>query len=143
MVYHFTGDIIYTGITVILIMLGLELGRTFSPDLDIIANPHYKYGYYEFYLIKQTFGYIPYKIIFLWFWPYGKLISHRSWASHGFLIGSVVRLGYILLPFLALFFILFQKFGISWDKVYSFWPYFLYIFLGFFLADCLHLSLDY
>lgn len=32
---------------------------------------------------------------FLW-WPYQKLVPHRSWVSHGLILGGVIRVLYLL-----------------------------------------------
>lgn len=124
-------------------MAGIELGRTFSPDIDIIENKNYKFGFYELYLIEITFGYWPYKIIRWWWTPYALITSHRSWASHGFIIGTLVRLGYFILPFTIILYILYNQFGLNLGIILGYWDYILFFILGWFLADCCHLILDY
>lgn len=57
-----------------------------NPDLDIVSRPYMRWG-----LIR-----------FIWF-PYRKLIVHRSVLSHGHLIGDILRHCYLIIvmsPFL-------------------------------------------
>lgn len=65
-----------------------------------------------------------------WYWGlYGRKVKHRAWASHGFFIGTVIRLAYgwwwLLLPLAAL-----------WPQAAIAWC------LGAFANDCGHLVLD-
>ena len=54
-------------------------GLLFGPDLDIHSRHYKRWG------------------ILRYFWlPYQKLIPHRSWLSHGFLVGTLLRLLYLL-----------------------------------------------
>lgn len=60
---------------------------------------------------------------------YGRAVKHRGWASHGFLVGTLIRLAYgwwwLILP-------------LSYV-----WPYGVALFfLGAFVNDCGHLILD-
>ncbi|MGA1621246.1 MAG: metal-binding protein [Synechocystis sp.] len=53
-------------------------GLMFGPDLDIHSRQYQRWGWLR------------------WLWlPYRKLLRHRSPWSHGFLIGTVVRLLYV------------------------------------------------
>lgn len=57
-----------------------------GPDLDIKSNMYKRWKYLKF----------------IW-WPYRKAFPHRSIWTHGFLIGDVIRMVYLLLwlsPFL-------------------------------------------
>jgi uncharacterized metal-binding protein len=65
-------------------------GLMFGPDLDIYSLQYKRWG------------------IFRWIWrPYQKMLNHRSPLSHGFLIGTMVRVGYLMLILggIALFFL--------------------------------------
>ena len=55
-------------------------GLMFGPDLDIHSVQFKRWGWLRF----------------LWL-PYQKLLRHRSWLSHGFIIGTVVRVIYLSL----------------------------------------------
>ena len=63
------------------ISLGLAFligGLWLSPDLDVISKPAKRWGL----------------LGILWF-PYRKLIPHRSWISHAPIIGTLIRLVYL------------------------------------------------
>ena len=53
-------------------------GLMFGPDLDIYSLQFKRWG--------------PLKVIWL---PYQKGLRHRSWLSHGPIVGTVLRLGYL------------------------------------------------
>lgn len=53
-------------------------GLMFGPDLDIYSRQYQRWG------------------IFRWIWrPYQQTLRHRSFWSHGFLIGTILRLLYL------------------------------------------------
>lgn len=54
-------------------------GLLFSPDLDVRSHPRRRWG----------------PASALW-WPYQIAIPHRSWVSHGLIIGPLARLAYFL-----------------------------------------------
>jgi uncharacterized metal-binding protein len=77
-------------------------GLMFGPDLDIHSVQYRRWG------------------LLRWIWrPYQSTIRHRSWLSHGWLVGTVVRLLYlgIILTLMAIpLMILIQILGgIDWD----------------------------
>ena len=53
-------------------------GLMFGPDLDIYSKQYQRWGLFRF----------------IWL-PYQKAFSHRSWLSHGPVIGTVLRLLYL------------------------------------------------
>lgn len=57
----------------------LVSGFFLSPDLDILSKPYQRWGWLRW----------------LW-WPYQRLIPHRSWLSHGPIIGTVLRVAYLV-----------------------------------------------
>lgn len=58
----------------------LFAGYMFGPDLDMYhSRPTQRWGW----------------LAFIW-WPYSRLIKHRSFWSHGPLVGTTVRLLYLL-----------------------------------------------
>ena len=61
-------------------------GLALSPDLDLHSTPYRRWGLFRF----------------LW-WPYQKLIPHRSPVSHSPFIGPVVRIAYFLFLLWGLF----------------------------------------
>ena len=54
-------------------------GLMFGPDLDIYSVQFKRWG----------------KLRFIWY-PYQKLLRHRSWLSHGLIVGTAIRLVYLL-----------------------------------------------
>ncbi|AUC60321.1 hypothetical protein AA637_03720 [Cyanobacterium sp. HL-69] len=63
-------------------------GLMFGPDLDIYSVQFKRWGYFKF----------------IWL-PYQKYLRHRSFFSHGFIIGTVIRSLYFSLIILLLGFI--------------------------------------
>ena len=53
-------------------------GLMFGPDLDIYSVQFKRWG----------------KLRFIWH-PYQKLLRHRSWLSHGLIVGTALRLVYL------------------------------------------------
>jgi uncharacterized metal-binding protein len=135
-----THDILKSGAVFITLLIGTELQRIMTPDLDIIANKKYKYGYYPLYMIYQTLGYIPYILWKIYWYPYG-LLPHRTWISHGFIIGGLFRLVYLFGPSLVLLYILYPNLIPILDILHSI--YLILFIIGFLLADTGHLVLDY
>lgn len=146
--YYFTHNIIQAGTVFVLVLAGIELQRFFTPDVDISENSDYKYGHYGFYLIYRDLGKIPYSIIRAWWWPYAVIVPHRHWASHGFIIGTAIRLIYFFIPIVGLGYFLGNILGmpldrINWHQISTITPYLGIFTLGWFLADCGHLILDF
>jgi uncharacterized metal-binding protein len=55
-------------------------GLMFGPDLDIYSVQYQRWGFLR------------------WIWrPYQSIIPHRSWLSHGCLIGTLIRIFYLSL----------------------------------------------
>lgn len=53
-------------------------GLMLSADLDIKSRPYQRWG----------------PLRFIW-WPYMKFVPHRSWLSHGLLLGPMLRVAYL------------------------------------------------
>jgi len=63
-------------LTLITVGTFLAGGLLLSPDLDIRSRPYKRWGWLR------------------WLWlPYQKSIRHRSWLSHGWIIGTLLRIG--------------------------------------------------
>jgi len=60
-------------------------GILFSCDLDLRSEPYLRWGRFRF----------------IW-WPYQKLLHHRSLLSHGLVIGPVLRMVYFTVAMFAL-----------------------------------------
>ncbi|MBF6613507.1 MAG: metal-binding protein [Chloroflexi bacterium] len=55
----------------------LASGLLFSPDLDLRSTPYRRWGALR------------------WAWlPYRRMVPHRSWVSHSFIIGPLLRILY-------------------------------------------------
>lgn len=142
--YITSHDIIYSGLVFITILAGLEIQRFLTPDLDIAERKEYKSGYYGFYLIRRNFGEIPYHLIKWYWWPYSKFTPHRAWWSHGFIIGTLVRVLYFLIQIAVLgYFLGYGPNWLIWGQGSFLLQYLGYFTFGWFLADCGHLFLDY
>ncbi|MDB9527212.1 metal-binding protein [Oscillatoria sp. CS-180] len=78
------------GYTLLVLWGFIFAGLMFGPDLDIWSVQSKRWGWLA------------------WIWrPYRKSLRHRSWLSHGFLSGTVVRLLYLsVLGFLGLLIVL-------------------------------------
>ncbi|MEH1777174.1 metal-binding protein [Nostoc sp.] len=81
--YYATNDWMITGILTASYLIG---GMYLSPDLDLKSKPFYRWGFLR------------------WIWkPYQKLIPHRGRffnrnpLSHAPIIGTTLRVGYLLL----------------------------------------------
>jgi uncharacterized metal-binding protein len=82
----------------------LLAGLLFSPDLDITATNYRRWG--------------PLRV--LW-WPYAKAIPHRSWISHGLVVGPLLQLLYFLVVFGGLLSVLLLMLGqaVAWSRLLS------------------------
>ncbi len=50
-----------------------------------------------------------------WYWlPFGWLVSHRSWVSHGLVWGTVIRLAYGLWPVLLGLYLVAPPLALAW-----------------------------
>lgn len=75
-------------------------GLMFGPDLDIYSIQYQRWGFLKF----------------MWL-PYQKTLKHRSFFSHGFIIGTIIRICYLSFLLLISFFLLvaIAKFFFSWE----------------------------
>lgn len=70
---------------------GCAVGVILTPDLDIKGTRADK-------IIRNETGLIPAILWGLLWNPYSSLIPHRSWLSHGPIIGTAIRIIYIAVP---------------------------------------------
>ncbi|BAQ60309.1 uncharacterized metal-binding protein [Geminocystis sp. NIES-3708] len=116
-------------------------GLMFGPDLDIYSIQYQRWGFLKF----------------IWL-PYQKTLKHRSFFSHGFIIGTIIRicyLSFILLIFFFLFLAIANLFVFGewhWQKyminTYSivknkYWQELLFLFIGLELGAMSHYVADY
>lgn len=115
-------------------------GLMFGPDLDIYSLQFKRWGVFRF----------------IWL-PYQKQLKHRSSLSHGFMIGTTIRVIYLslILFIVAIFFMGIAQliFGFSWhwqkNIVYGvtivknqYWPQVLCLFIGLELGAMSHYLAD-
>ncbi|MDX1933387.1 MAG: metal-binding protein [Capsulimonadales bacterium] len=116
-------------------------GFFLSPDLDLDSSVYRRWG--------------PFRI--LW-WPYQKLMPHRSILSHSFVLGPALRLLYFvavvwasfrIMTWIASYFLKFDRNGISRqyaDSLVGLWqnyPWHVQMAaLGIFLGTALHIGAD-
>lgn len=120
-----------------------------SPDQDVDE------GNISDYYIRKFF-FVDYLWANMWR-PYRLAFRHRSILSHGPIIGTVIRLVYMLCPFIAVVLkdqdttrlelfiraIVSQILALPFiTLVWFFWPYLPYFFVGMVLGDLLHLIFD-
>ena len=67
-------------IGVTLVVATLFAGWLLSPDLDLDSSIYKRWG----------------PLRFLWY-PYQKMVPHRSWISHSWLLSPLMRVGYLLI----------------------------------------------
>lgn len=68
-------------ISLIVLVSYIFAGQMFNGDLDIKSGPYNRWG-----LLK-----------FIWH-PYQKTFKHRSFYTHGPIVGTAIRLGWVLAP---------------------------------------------
>jgi uncharacterized metal-binding protein len=109
--------------------VGILSGLILSPDLDVdegfIGLAH---------LRRVPFvGNVAAKC-WQWFWlPYSKVVPHRSHISHSIFFGTCARVGYLIIPVLALNFL-----GVPMKLPTDIGQW----FIGLCLVDALHIILD-
>lgn len=116
-------------------------GWLLSPDLDCypaVSNPLKRWG------------------PFRWIWlPYRKLIKHRSWISHSYVIGVTLQLIYLALAFLLIYSLVFGLLSmvifLPNPRAIAFWGIqqigenlglFLSLWIGLVMGSASHLVLD-
>ena len=98
-------------------------GYVLSPDLDRHSTPYNRWGYFK------------------WYWrPYQKVIKHRSPWSHWIILGTLIRLAYILwIPVVIL--LIFDIDIAKYAKLY--WVDIVAFFIAMDLASAIHIISDY
>lgn len=71
--------------------IGCASGVIFTPDLDVPGTRADRQ-------VREGAGFIPAVIWAIVWYPYSALIPHRSWLSHGLIIGTLIRIVYIAVP---------------------------------------------
>lgn len=74
------------------------------------------------------------KLWWLYWWPYSRLIGHRSPLSHCPIIGTLIRVAYLLVPIVVLAGLLKIPLIVK--------DYYFYILLAMIISDIAHVTLD-
>ena len=105
--------------TIILICSYIFASLMFNGDLDIKSRPYRRW------------------LLLKWIWyPYRNMFFHRSIWTHGIIIGTIIRLLYLL----PLFYILYNLFNI--DLTIINWYYGIIILIGLELGNIMHTLSD-
>ena len=110
---------------------GAWFGWFATPDLDMPITTHEERRLYGLPLLGWAIG-----LLWEWYWfPYARIIPHRSFLSHFPPVGAATRLLYASLPLLA---------WSSWTGDWSWFNWHLawQVYLGVQLQDWLHYLLD-
>ena len=110
--------------------VGIVSGLILSPDLDVDD------GFIGLYHLRRI-PVVGKLLSFAWrifWWPYSKVVPHRSAISHSILFGTCLRVGYLVLPILVL-----NYFGLPVYLLAKFGQW----FIGLCLSDALHIILDF
>lgn len=112
-------------------VVGSVLGIALTPDLDQEMTT-----YFEWKLIRKT-GPLGYLWMALWA-PYALLVPHRSFWSHFPIVGTVLRLIYILV--LPTIFYVYKGYNIIIPEMA--WKVVLGLVIGLAISDALHWIMD-
>ena len=122
--------------------VGCWLGIYLSPDLDICGMTRSENQ------VARHFGRVVGILFWLFWYPYGRLIRHRSFWSHAPLVGTAGRLVYMAVPCIAASFLLDYSGIVPWDFT-AFWgnlgssAAFWWAVRGLAASDALHFLADY
>lgn len=116
------------GLEVMAAPIGSLAGLLLSPDLDLGEKGNLSHHY-----VKRHAGCLAGAIWTAVWWPYGRILSHRSFISHSIVMGTALRIMYIaLLTFPA------WKLWAALVATESFWWW----FFGLAIADTVHIMMD-
>lgn len=123
------------GLSMWALPLGAFSGILISPDLDVDG------GNESDFIIRKKFGTVPQALWRVFWFAYSKLVPHRSAISHFPILGTTIRVGYILFPLflVELFFNANIVQSAGWLVIQ---PWFKWWFIGLCLADLWHTILD-
>jgi uncharacterized metal-binding protein len=94
-IYLFFGE--YYLILAFSITAGYYFGTFyFGPDLDLPSRPYYRWKIFRF----------------IWI-PYQKMFAHRSFWTHGLLIGDIIRIFYVSFIILSIYLVSITIFGLN------------------------------
>lgn len=112
--------------------IGSLVGTIATPDLDLVVPSNF-------------FSRLPI-INFLWmclWWPYKKMVRHRSFISHSPLVSTIIRLLYMTVWFVAFGAMFGINFGIILDWMVLNWEFCFTLFFCWVVQDLVHLWFDF
>ncbi len=110
---------------------GCLAGLILTPDLDLNEDT------YSYHLVKKETGPIFARLWSLAWFPYSRLIRHRSWISHFPIFSTLIRVGY-LAGIAWLILLLFGK-PWPWSEAPAWLPW---MVVGLMVSDTLHWTAD-
>jgi len=122
--------------------VGCWLGIYLSPDLDICGMTRSENQ------VARHFGRVVGWLFWAFWYPYGRLVRHRSFWSHAPIVGTAGRLVYMLWPCIAATVLLDYSGILAYDFT-AFWhgvsgsAVFWWIVRGLAVSDILHFIADY
>lgn len=116
--------------------LGCLTGLVLTPDLDV------DHGSYSHRIVGRTAGQLARWIWWMMWWPYARLIPHRSFWSHFPVLGTLLRLVYLAGGPLLLLWSLNALYPHSFPALPGWHPLFNWIFAGLATVDAQHTLLD-
>ena len=127
-----TGGVVFVAtvdpLAATLAALGCLSGILLSPDLDIESRTFSEYQ------VDRIFGVVVGWVWFAFWWPYARIIPHRNWMSHGYFVGTAIRLGWLY----SAIWIPAALAGAVWSPPQSLWWW----VLGLTVSDVLHTAMD-
>jgi uncharacterized metal-binding protein len=121
--------------------IGSIAGIVLSPDLDVDSPTHSNY------IIHKYTGCIGGAIWFAFWWPYAKFIPHRSPLSHWPVLGTILRLLYIVILSTPIWFLITLFVFGSGESLPTPGPalksWLWWATLGLLLSDTMHYIMDY
>jgi uncharacterized metal-binding protein len=124
-----------TALTTAAVVGGCLAGLVLTPDLDVDR------GSISHHIVKHSAGFL---IGFAWhlFWfPYSRIMPHRSWWSHMPIFSTFFRVGYLFALPAVLWLLANTVFVMPAFKIPT-WSWFPTAFIGLILADTLHALMD-
>lgn len=117
--------------------LGCLAGLLVNPDLDV------EQGSRSISVMRRSTGCLGAALWYLFWWPYAWMIPHRSPLSHFPVLGTLIRVAYLLgIPMLIYWALLGAVPQIPQPSA-GFIPYLLWALLGLIVVDALHALMDW
>ena len=132
--------------SVVLFAAGCIAGIWLTPDLD---QEGYNRIENKMRKSKNPFIGIFGNLYIIFWYPYAKLIPHRSWVSHMPVVGTIIRIAYLMLMTSMFLVVIGFIAPIAHDAIGPFWQLFAAVFepmfpafLGLVVADFMHWFMD-